>query len=374
VIDVREQAPQSKRKRKNGGGAAEESDDTGEQRKARVVVSLGDLQKWSAISTAYVCLAELPQPVLPQPSRHRGVDPPPVTEVIEVMKQMRRYKLYEAATKLGQAYKLPLEPVLEDLAAWCVQRQKSNNTAIVDDDRDLSKRRAYADDSNPVFELSDTPALQLLSRLLTELDGKGHGGETTNFSLHLAVMDRLLQEDQYIGFPAPLLTSLRCCVKRSGLCIEKPSQSMVLVSVILGVALRHPTHPWLLHDAAGVVIQALRTMARMTPEERQSDSSRFVPFSLLDRFMTLLLHMNESHTDQGGWCSSTALKTDYEQICTSLQVLNLKDYRSFDSATHATQSGTLKWCSESDRAQGLDSDASWEPQGWSWSRSQQLYW
>jgi len=391
VIDVREQAPASKRKRKMGGGSEEHEIIGGEQRKARVVVSLQDLEKWCAVSTAYVALSELPQAVLPQASRHRAVEPPPTDEVVQVMKQLRRHKLYEEAARVGTAYELPLEPVLEDLATYCVQTQRSKASAMSDESISATKGSTY--------ELSDSPPLQLLCRLLMECDGKKKAsGEITNFSLHFAVMDRLLTEDAYIGFPAPLLASLRACAKRSArksgktVCDKEVSffeqncqLNMATVSVLLGLVLRHPSHAWLQHDAAGIVIQALRGLQKGTANKG------YFPFSLLDRFMSLLLHTSEMASGQTVFCSKSALRSDYENI---RKFICHDDYLAYEEARQTQPShlagrlGQLEWPSSVGTKEGLDSEASWRPRDWSWEKEtcvvhdgtrhiparQQLYW
>ena len=203
---------------------------------------------------------------------------------------------------------------------------------------------------------------------------------------------------------------------------EDCALGQAVVSVILQVALRHPSHPWLLHDAAGVVVQALRGLKqigwgltdedvdglyeklaeaqglstsfgssgfvsdiakrREAVEEEAKRLQGYFPFVLLDRFMSLLLHAGESAPDHnhGGLCSKGALKADYEAI---RRHMCHTDYLSYDEAKEChgqalqNKGGRLEWSSSNGEAEGLDSEASFEPTNWSWAdadKRRQLYW
>jgi len=379
---MRDQAPShANRKRKGDGGGQEAPVD---RRKARAVLSLQDLQRWVVVSKAYLHLAELSPPVRPQEPRHRGAEPPPISEVRVAVQQLCVHHLYEEAVQLAQAYSEDLAPVLQSLAAWCVQCQRGSQSEA----------------TGTAKALSDTKELQLLLRLLGEVEGAPgqRACSSSSFKLHLGVMDTLLREEPYLGFPSPLLESLRRAIRQSTLA---PSELLkyqerriglgsalnffeevglngkVMVDIILSLALRHPTHKWLLHDAAIVVIEAFQAA-----ERSEAAKEGCVAWAIqLERFMALLLHGARQGVMEGGWCTQELLLRDYEDIrkwsaqCsgqTWIEFAGIEALKSFQQPER--DYGALKWAGQKE---GLDSDAYWVPNEWSWSDSEnrrQLYW
>ena len=76
------------------------------QHKARVVVTLKQLEQWCAVTRAYVVLAH--KSVYARAERHAAVPPPPCSEVDEIVARLLQYELYEAAVELCAAYGMTL--------------------------------------------------------------------------------------------------------------------------------------------------------------------------------------------------------------------------------------------------------------------------
>lgn len=311
LCDYRDLPAASKRKRNNSGDVSEAVVDMTVQHKARVVVTLKQLEQWCAVTRAYVALAK--KSVYARAERHAAVPPPPHSEIVEIVPRLLQYELYEAAVELCAAYDMPLVPIFEHLASHCIQSQMRGSTV-------QSSAKRLAATSHPALNIArDSAEWQLLYRLLIEHDQRHNApnGDSPSFELHKAVLDRILSEDSRLGFPLTLLQTFRRCIECSlGLEMERGNVGMdrhwkslavgvhvhffeqtgllgmSLLTTLIGLAVKHHT-PSILHEAAILLQDALRAhqnaMKRQTSKESKMTKVWF-PFDQIDRLMVLLLY------------------------------------------------------------------------------------
>jgi len=300
----------TKRKRNNHGDV-EVSDavaDMTVQHKARVVVTLKQLEQWCAVTRAYVVLAH--KSVYARAERHAAVPPPPCSEVDEIVARLLQYELYEAAVELCAAYDMTLVDIFKHLASHCIQSQMRGSS--MSEAQPFPKRMAATCHSTLNIP-RDSDEWQLLYRLLIEHDQQhsASNGDRPCFELHKAVLDRILSEDSRLGFPLPLLKTFRSCVECSmGLEMKQSNNpgnkrwkelavgvhvqffeetgllGMSLLTTLLGLAVKHHT-PSVLHEAAILVQDALH--AHQNAVKRKLKWAKvWFPFDSIDRLMVLL--------------------------------------------------------------------------------------
>eukprot|EP00658_Telonema_sp_P-2_P032621 TRINITY_DN24107_c0_g1_i4.p1 TRINITY_DN24107_c0_g1~~TRINITY_DN24107_c0_g1_i4.p1 ORF type:complete len:838 (-),score=212.76 TRINITY_DN24107_c0_g1_i4:351-2864(-) len=294
------------------------------EHKARVVVTLHQIQQWSAVTHAYVALAQ--RAVYASNERHSGVLPPPLSEINELIPKLLQHDMYETAVELSAGYNLTLVPIFDKLAAVCISAQLHRHRESGLGDQPLAKRVAAAASIDQSLNvMHDSQEWKLLYRLLMQYDYRPNNqhGPTPGFELHAAVLDRVLQQDPKLGFPVTLLHTFRSCALRSlgpasgekdchpeglsaGVHVDFFERTglvgMCMLSTLLGLAVKHHT-PSLLHEAAILVQDGLRAHRHAQRKHRAQPDLAFpmaevwFPFDKLDRLVILLkFHGIETET------------------------------------------------------------------------------